>query len=193
MAMLSLVFTPLLLTFIPCDQESDFQGTRKFTGTVKCNDVFSANSWYINRYYPASAKDCNTRPDGDTKAKFIEISYSRCCKPGSEPNGFCGLKKASLPCDQVSDFLGEKDISSGVSDFVGLKCRDAYYYGQVSAGECNEIVGDNGPSKAVILKSLYANCCRPGSKPNGICGFKKMDTTTPCKSKSVGEFLPGAW
>ena len=193
MAMLSLVFTPLLLTFIPCDQESDFQGTRKFTGTVKCNDVFSANSWYINRYYPASAKDCNTRPphDGaDTKARFVEISYSRCCKPGSKPNGVCGLKKGSLPCDQVSDFLSEKDLSPGV------KCRDAYYLGQLSAaGKCNEIPSGlkNGPSNAAMLKSLYASCCRPGSKPNGICGFKKMDTTTPCKSKSVGEFLPGAW
>ena len=86
----------------------------------------------------------------------------------------------SYPCDQASDFLGTK---------FGL-CDQATIAAQMpsSATECAAKSSD-GSTKASRVKLLYAHCCKPGSKPNEICGTKR-ETATPCKAKSV--FLPDA-
>merc|ERR1711881_45883 len=49
-----------------------------------------------------------------------------------------------------------------------------------SAGECTEKIPGTGSSivtKEAFTRVLYAKCCKPGSKPNGVCGFKKLSTT----------------
>ena len=118
-----------------------------------------------------------------TKAGLIKDLYSRCCKPGSKPNGMCGFK-LFYPCDQPSDFLG-------TNVFHGRTCQlRAAATMPSSAAACDVRVA--GYTKADHIKRLYPYCCKPGSKPNGICGAKPPITTTPCKNKATDEFLPGA-
>ena len=46
-----------------------------------------------------------------------------------------------------------------------------------TAAECGVAIAD-GYSKADALKTMHAMCCKPGSQPNGICGFNKI--ALPC-------------
>ena len=86
------------------------------------------------------------------------------------------------PCDNSSDFVGTNKV------YTGRPCQ--YYvnnwktYIPSSRKEC-------ASPKKQNLVGLYGRCCKPGSKPNGICGFERR-ITTPCKSKAHGEFLPEA-
>ena len=134
---------------------------------------------------PSSAAECSAKPDGGTnKADMLKYLYGQCCKPGSKPNGICGFKVTSQ-CDNPSDFNG------------GEKFDEEHTCAQMSAfmlpssvGECSAKI-DGFTTKADTLKYMYSKCCKPGSKPNGICGFKHS-TATPCQSKAANEFLPEA-
>ena len=94
--------------------------------------------------------------------------------------------KGKIPCGQASDFLGKNMFFSDKNT-----CQDWADFIPSSAGECTAKINDDGYTKADVLKDMYARCCKPGSKPNGICGLKPT-TSTPCKSKAHGEFLPEA-
>ena len=168
---------------LPCDQASDFEGIKKFD-----DDEGTTCQYIANAYLPSSVAECGEKLGGgpETKAGVLKHVYARCCKPGSKPNGICGFK-LTLPCDQASDFEGTKKIG----DDEGTTCQDiANAYLPSSIEECGEKLGEGPETKGDALKHVYSQCCKTGSKPNGICGFK-LSTSTPCQSKAEGEFLPG--
>ena len=106
---------------------------------------------------------------------MLKHMYTKCCKPGSKPNGICGFKKLASPCDDPSDFNGDTEVDGGHT------CTQmSAFIIPSSAGECRAKI-DESTSKADALKYLYAKCCKPGSKPNGVCGFK---VTSPCDNPS---------
>ena len=90
-----------------------------------------------------------------------------------------------LPCDQASDFEAQNTVRGSQT------CEAAAsLLLPSSAAECSE-KPDGGATKAEILKMMYSECCKPGSKPNSVCGFQPS-TSTPCENKDEGEFLPEA-
>ena len=98
---------------------------------------------------------------------------------------YAPLLLAQIPCHEPNDFLGEVALEHGGT------CQDvSAMIVPSSAAECIS-KPDGSTTKADMLKYLYGNCCRQGSKPNGICGFE-LSTATPCRSKADGEFLPDA-
>lgn len=93
-----------------------------------------------------------------------------------------------LPCDEASDFIGSNSVNDektckDMSDEFALTLPS-------SLEDCDtEILSGNSMTKADMLKYMHSMCCRRGSKPNSICGFRPS-TATPCQSKAEGEFLP---
>ena len=94
-----------------------------------------------------------------------------------------------LPCDEASDFIS----SNSVDDEKTCKdMSDEFSFTLPSSvADCDAIVHGNSMTKADMLKYMHSMCCRRGSKPNSICGFRPS-TATPCQSKAEGEFLPEA-
>ena len=104
-----------------------------------------------------------------------------------QAGGYCVPESASpsTPCEDPSHFDAQKTI------FDGTTCAEAAsIYLPSTAAKCNE-KPDGITTMANMTKILYANCCKPGSKPNPICGLRSS-TATPCESKVEGEFLPEA-
>ena len=140
-------------------------------------------------HLPSTAGECNDIFDedyGHTKKFMLQHLYGQCCKPGSKPNGICGTK-ITLPCDQASDFHGTKIID----EHDQSTCSQIIPFLPHSAKECSEKVFDGPETKGGTLKYMHSMCCKPGSKPNDICGFK-LSTATPCENKADGEFMPEA-
>ena len=163
---------------LPCDQASDFEGTKTIDDDGNtCADIAPL-------FIPSLVGECGTKLGESTKGEMIKHFYSQCCKPGSKPNGICGFK-LTLPCDQESDFKGTKKI-----DEDGTTCYSTTAYLPSSAGECGDNLFGGSETMGEMVQHMYNACCKPGSKPNGICGFK-LSTNTPCQSKAEGEFLPG--
>ena len=91
-----------------------------------------------------------------------------------------------LPCEKASDFNGQNEFGEGhtCQSLAGVLMPR-------SAAECDKYLGDGPETKGELLKHMYGMCCKPGSKPNGICGLK-INTATPCENKAHGEFMPEA-
>ena len=98
------------------------------------------------------------------------------------------LLQTKLPCDNPSDFNGKTMFGEGDT------CQDmSSFLLPASAAECTMKPFPDGPgTKADMIKIMYARCCKRGSKPNPVCGFKTSSGATPCASKAAGEFLPEA-
>ena len=175
---LTTVETATVSSLVPCDQLSDFNGNNSLGDGHTCQGLSAV-------LLPWSPSECNDKPgEGpQTKAMFLKYLYGRCCKPGSKPNEICGLE-LTLPCDQASDFEGGNIYhdEQTCQDISALVIPN-------SAGECSEKLGDSSVTRGDSLKHAYSMCCKPGSKPNGICGFK-LSAGTPCESKADGEFIP---
>lgn len=166
---------------LPCDQASDFDGTKRIDEST-CQAMSLA-------YLPSSAEECSEKfGDGaETKEFMLMQMYGLCCKPLSKPNGICG-SKITLPCDQASDFYGDKIID----DHEQTTCSQIIlHYLPQSVEQCGDKLGDGPATKGEGIKHIHSMCCKPGSKPNGMCGFE-LGTATPCEIKADGEFLPEA-
>ena len=163
---------------VPCDQASDFEGSKAIDDSGNtCRDIAPL-------FIPSSVGECGDKLGESTKGEMIKHFYTQCCKPGSKPNGICGFK-LTLPCDQASDFDGTKQL-----DDDSTTCYSATAYLPSSAEYCDEKIFGSSETMGDMVKHIHSACCKPGSKPNGICGYK-LSTSTPCQSKSAGEFLPG--
>ena len=87
------------------------------------------------------------------------------------------------PCQDASDYNGLSKMDDGQT------CNDVVkHFFPATAAECSAKVGDTSTTKAQMMAYLHGKCCKPGSQPNGVCGF--ISKTTPCESKAEGEFLP---
>ena len=121
-------------------------------------------------------KNVNYLNNYDSRDRWLKLLWSRCCRLGSKPNDICGFKLANLPfpCDKKSDFeFAHKEDGQA-------RCQDIFLslstFLPSSAEECTATY--KGYTRATWLKSIYAMCCKIGSKPNGMCGFKKLPL--PC-------------
>ena len=165
---------------LPCEKASDFNANIDLGDGQTCYELSSV-------LIPLTADQCSEVPEGGgsvPKADMLKYLYGKCCKPDSKPNNVCGLKPV-LPCENASDFYGDIEFGGGQT------CRDVSALAlPLTANECEEEFSVSGQTKGEVLKHTYARCCRLGSEPNGMCGFKSLVTSTPCESKAEGEFLP---
>ena len=168
--------TAALLTSLPCDQPSDFDGKKILADGNTCHD-------HAVLFLPTTPRECSDSHGlSSTKADALKYLYSNCCKPGSEPNGVCGLK-LTTPCDQPSNFMDGKKIDGNTCRVLAATSLPS------TLSECSEKRAGGTETKAEVLKYLHSKCCKQGSKPNRMCGLK---TGTPCESKAKGIFLPDA-
>ena len=123
---------------------------------------------------------------GDSKFEHTWFEGIQACGSPIPSTPGPAVATMPLPCDQASDFDGDNDFGGGQT------CKSlAGVLVPRSTAECDERLGDGGETKGEILKHMHGMCCKPGSKPNGICGLK-LNTATPCENKADGEFMPEA-
>ena len=91
-----------------------------------------------------------------------------------------------IPCQDGSDYNALSKLDDGTLCNVL-----APYLVPATAAECSVNIGDTPTTKAQMVVYLHSKCCKPGSKPNGVCD-SKGGKPTPCQSKAEGEFLPQA-
>ena len=74
-----------------------------------------------------------------------------------------------LPCDQASDFDGERALNDQLT-CQGLAAAEFTFLIPSSAAQCSDTIPDGSETKAEALKNLHSLCCKPGSKVNEVCG-----------------------
>ena len=123
---------------------------------------------------------------GDSKFEHSWFEGAQACTGAIPSTPSPAIPTMPLPCEQASDFDGDNEFGGGQTceSLAGVLLPR-------SAAECDESLGDGAETKGQMLKHMYSMCCKPGSKPNGICGLK-LNTATPCENKADGEFMPEA-